>query len=474
MVVDSKPRTVVVVPSMTLDSAGLLKIPGVNHYEERLLFLLRRLRHPDTRVVYVTSEPVAPEVVAYALGLMAPQGGDRLTMLDCGSREPVPLSAKILNRPGLLDRLRSAIGDPADAVLVAFNGSPLERTLAQSLGIPLFAPDPDLAPLGSKTGSRLLFADAGVPAVEGMEGLRDLSDVVDALAKLRARDATIGSAIIKLNDSFGAGGNVLFSYAGAPERGLTDWVRGQLPRRAVFASPPDTWENYRGKLDAMGAVVERFVEAVEVTSPSAQVLIAPDGTAKVVSTHDQLLSGAENQIFVGCTFPARADYRLEIQQLALRAGGALADRSVVGLVSVDFVSARTESGWRHHGLEINLRMGGGTAPYFLLHGLVDGEYDPATAQYLGSDGVPFAYFATDRLHREEYRALRPRDVIDTLVRDGLHYSAAARTGAAGYMLGALEIGRLGVIVVDSDTEAATKGYHRVVAALDAEAERLSS
>ncbi len=41
---DRRPGTVVVLPSMTLDHAGLAKIPGVRHYEERWLVFLQLLR----------------------------------------------------------------------------------------------------------------------------------------------------------------------------------------------------------------------------------------------------------------------------------------------------------------------------------------------------------------------------------------------------------------------------------------------
>ncbi|WP_018682947.1 hypothetical protein [Actinokineospora enzanensis] len=464
------PRTVVVIPSITLDDAGLVKIPGVSHYEERLLFTLQWLRHPGTEIVYVTSEAIAPEVVDYALDLVPTlpraHARRRLTMLDCASREPVPLSAKILRRPDLLDRLRAAVHDRDDAVLVAFNGSPLERTLAVELGIPLYAPDPDQSVLGSKTGSRRLFAAAGVPVVEGLDGLRDTDDVVAALAELRGRDPALRGAIVKLNESFGAGGNVLFEYAGAPATGLVDWVRRELPGRAVFASPPDTWDNYRGQLDTMGGVVERHVEADEITSPSAQILMSPDGTATVFSTHDQLLEGEPRQIFAGCAFPASAAYRLEIQDLAAQAGQALAARGIVGICSVDFVSARTGDDWRHYALEINLRMGGGTAPFYLLHGLVEGGYDPTTGRYLDPTGAPRGYVATDRLYRPEYRALSPSDVIDILMDCGLHYRPGPRAGAVAYMLGALEIGRFGVVMIDAGTAVAEARYRTFVAALD--------
>ncbi len=42
------PKTVVVVPSMTLDADILAKIKGVIHYEERMLCILMLLRMPRT------------------------------------------------------------------------------------------------------------------------------------------------------------------------------------------------------------------------------------------------------------------------------------------------------------------------------------------------------------------------------------------------------------------------------------------
>ena len=53
-----EPRTVVVVPSLSLDPEELAKIDGVVHYEERLLCLLMLLRMPRTEILYVTSLPI--------------------------------------------------------------------------------------------------------------------------------------------------------------------------------------------------------------------------------------------------------------------------------------------------------------------------------------------------------------------------------------------------------------------------------
>jgi hypothetical protein len=470
-----RPSTVIVLPSMTMDHAGLAKIPGVRHYEERLLVLLQLLRQPAAKVVYISSDSLAPVVVDYALDLVSSMPNwharRRLALFDCADREPTPLTEKILRRPHLVDEIRQVIGDPHSACLVAFNGSPFERELAVRLGVPLYAADPELSHLGSKSGARRIFCESGVPVADGFEDLRDERDVAEALAELRARDPRLRQAMIKLNDSFGAGGNVLFSFADAPGTGLRQWIENELPGRAVFASPPDSWDSYLAKLVAMGAVVECFITADETRSPSAQLLLSPARSVRILSTQDQLFSGPVKQIFVGGTFPADEQYRTEIQDLALRAGKALAARSVVGPLSIDFLSARTATGWRHYGLEINLRMGGGTAPYFLLHGLVDGEFDAQSGSYLGPDGQQRCYFATDRLQHQNYRTLGPDDVVDAALRHGLHYRAATMAGAAFYMLGALEIGRLGVVAIDRTRTAATRRYEQVVKMLDHETGR---
>ena len=58
---EEEPHTSVVVPSLTLDQSELRKLPGASFYEERLLFLLIRLRNPRARIrVEARHVPVAP------------------------------------------------------------------------------------------------------------------------------------------------------------------------------------------------------------------------------------------------------------------------------------------------------------------------------------------------------------------------------------------------------------------------------
>ena len=63
------------------------------------------------------------------------------------------------------------------AHLVPYNTTTLERDLAVLLGIPMYGADPRLFPLGTKTGCRRLFAEAGVRYPLGIEDLHTVDDV---------------------------------------------------------------------------------------------------------------------------------------------------------------------------------------------------------------------------------------------------------------------------------------------------------
>ena len=151
-------RTVVIVPSLSLDTEILSKVKGIVHYEERLLCLLMLLRLPLTKVIYVTSVPVPDVIVDYYLNLLPGITGHharkRLTLISCFDSSAKPLTQKVLDRPRILEKIKQNIADPKTAHLTCFNITPLEKTLAVQLGIPLFGTDPDKFYEGSKSAAR--------------------------------------------------------------------------------------------------------------------------------------------------------------------------------------------------------------------------------------------------------------------------------------------------------------------------------
>jgi hypothetical protein len=467
------PRSVLVVPSLSLDQEVLTKISGVHHYEERMLCLLLLLRMPRTRVIYVSSTPISDTIIDYYLhmlpGVPSVHARRRLTLVSCDDDSAIPLTRKILDRPQVLTRIRQSIPDLASAHMTCFAVSELERKLALTLGVPIYGCDPSLQHWGSKSGSRQIFREAGIDLPPGFEDLADPDDVARALAELKGQDPALHRAVVKLNEGFSGEGNAVFSFADAPAGpALERWVRDRLPDLA-FEARGMNWELYESKLRAMGGVVEAFVAGAVKRSPSAQFRIDPLGGIDAVSTHDQVLGGASGQIFLGARFPADQDYRLDIQAGGAKVAQALAEKGALGRLGVDFISVKEADGWRHYAIEVNLRKGGTTHPFLMLQYLTDGHYDPQTGTFLTATGQPCCYYATDNLESERYRGLTPYDLVDISVMNGLHFHAATSEGVAFHLIGALtEFGKLGVVCIGRTPEQADQLYRSTVAVLDRE------
>src|SRR5918993_4403620 len=471
------PRTIVVVPSLSLDAEELEKISGVHHYEERMLCMLMLLRMPRTHLVLVTSQPIATPIVDYYLHLLPGvpfrHARRRLTLLSCYDASKLPLTQKIFDRPRLMERIWSAIPDPDTAHITCFNSTPLERTLTVKLNIPLYANDPELAHLGSKSGSREVFREAGVPMPDGFEHLRDEQDVTEAVIELKRRHPEVRRVVIKLNEGFSGEGNAIFPCEDAPEgEDLARWVRDELPRRIRFEASDETWEHYCHKFAEMGGIVESWVEGGEVRSPSVQCRINPLGEAAVVSTHDQVLGGPSGQIFLGSSFPANEAYSRDIKEAGQKVGKVLKERGALGRFAIDLISVRRGEGWEHAAIEINLRKGGTTHPYLILRFLTDGTYDPDEGLYCTPTAKPCYYYASDNLQSPVYKGLTPDDLVDIAVDNGLHFDGASQQGVVFHLIGALsQYGKVSTVCIGDSHENALMFYRDTVAVLDREARR---
>ena len=100
-------------PSLSVDRAQLELITGAHNYEERQLFSLVRLRDPGVRIIYVTSK-LLPELVVDAVlelmpGVPTSHARRRLHLFDTDDASNRPLSAKLLERPALLGRIRDLL-----------------------------------------------------------------------------------------------------------------------------------------------------------------------------------------------------------------------------------------------------------------------------------------------------------------------------------------------------------------------------
>jgi len=354
--------------------------------------------------------------------------------------------------------------------MVCFNSTDLERSLAVQIGIPLYANDPALNDLGTKSGCREVFREAGITFPDGFENLKTSAEIADALSILKSKQPELSRAVVKLNEGFSGEGNAIFHFKdidGSTQRARRAQVIQRL-HTLRFEAKTETWESFERKYAEMGGVVECFIEGQHKRSPSSQCRVNAIGEAQPISTHDQLLGGPSGQVFLGCTFPADPVYRMDIQRSGMAVAKVLAQRGVCGRFATDFVSVQNESGqFVHHAIETNLRKGGTTHPFLTLRFLTDGEYQSDTGEFLTQSGKPKSYFASDTLQSEAYRGLLPADLLDITVYHDLHFHPATERGVVFHLMGALsEFGKLGIVCIGDELDDANALYEKACGVLN--------
>ena len=450
--------TIVVCPSLSFPAAELRKIKGIQFYEERLLCLTLLLDDPALHVIYPSSVSIDAAIVDYYLGWLddPSDAATRLHLWPLDDPDPLPLADKLLGRPQVLAALRERIPDPDTSFLLPFNVTPSEARVCEELGVALYGPHPDLVWLGSKSGARAVAAEAGVAVFDGAGNLQSVDEIADAIRRLRKTRPDVTSVVAKLNNGFSGQGNVIID--------TRDPAQDLNAMPAVFCAADETWQSFSAKVAAEGAVVEELARDPGTVSPSVQLRILPGGGYEVISTHDQILGGPDEQVYLGCRFPARSEYRDVIQEEANKVCRVLAQRGVIGSFGIDFVVVPGRGVFLS---EINLRLGGTTHPFLMARYVSGGVYDVDSGQLL-VNGDPRVYLSSDNISSAAYVGLSPAAVIAAVGAAGLAYDRQTGVGATLHLLGALpDYGKVGVVCIARSHRDADELYGRVVATIDA-------
>ena len=440
------PRVTIGLPSYSLDRSVLEHYGArVAPLENRYLYVILRAADPSTRVVYLSSRPVRPDVLEGYLSLAPVEHRaailQRTLLVSPDDVSPRPLAEKLCGRPDLVERIRSFVGNDI-ALIEPWNVTSCERELALALDAPLHGTDPSLWRLATKSGSRRLFRAAGVPLPAGVEDVTTPEAVASAIEALRADGHAGDGVVVKLDDSVAGDGNVVLrsNALGGAGADLLELVRRSLPEWYVDVL-------------AQGGVVEELVAGDDFRSPSGQAQVRPDGEVEVLSTHDQRLGGDNGQVFEGCSFPAVDGYATAIADHVASVGRALQAHGVIGRYAVDFVAVRRGGSWCVQAIEINLRKGGTTHPYGATRLLTGGRFDPATNRMALPDGTCRCYGATDNLVDESWLGRQPAEVWQRLGDAGLLFDRAVGTGVVPHLLDCLAVdGRMGYTAIGTSHE----------------------
>jgi hypothetical protein len=461
------PHVVVVLPAFSLSESLLAHYATrLGAYEHRyLLAALMLPRIPGCELVFVTCQAPEPEVLDYYDRLASPNrpGGllERLHVITVDDRSPRAVSAKLLDRPDLVREL-CALTEGRLTVIEPWNVTETEVEVARRLDAPINGTAPQLWPLGFKSAGRRLFREVGVPAPVGVEDVRDLAGVGRAVTDLRRAVPGLAAVVVKHDNSGAGDGNVVVPVRDAAGRPIDP---AELVAGLGRSLPP--W--YVADL-AAGAVVEELLDGAEVRSPSAQVDVLPDGSVRVLSTHEQLLGGDNGQVYSGCRFPADPGYAARLGEHVVAVGRWLADRGARGRLGVDFLAVRQGDRWDVRALEVNLRKGGTSHPFTALRHLAPGTYDASTGRYELSDGSGLRWYrSSDGFMDPSWSELTPSAVIGAVAAAGLEFDPARRVGVVLHMLSCLRVdGRVGVTAIADDPDEVERLYsatEEVVAAL---------
>lgn len=441
------------------------------------------LANPFLHIVFLSSMMIDPTIIDYLVsqvpGIPADHVRKRLHLFHAADSSPtLTLTEKILARPRLIRRIRKlldSIGDHGQIHMACFCVTGAERTLAVELRVPIYGCDPELLYLGTKSGSRQMFREAGIGFAPGQEDLKSGAEVIEALARLKADNPDLTKAVVKLNEGFSGEGNAVFSYEGCvasdDQVALVAWVADAVQSPAFRPeAKSESWDSFASKMEVMGGIVEAFVGSggtpgeVVVSSPSVQIRVAPDGEVIVVSTHEQILEG---QVYQGCEFPASDAYRTQLIEDGKKVGRLYSNAGVLGRFAIDFMVTRNDLGEHAlYAIEVNLRRGGTSGPFATLHHLISGCIQP-DGSYLTPQGQPRTYVACDTVQSDAYRGLLPLDLIDLIVEERLIFDPSRASGVVFHNISGLsQFGKIGVLAIAPDIHAAHQLYDRTLALFD--------
>jgi hypothetical protein len=105
----------------------------------------------------------------------------------------------------------------------------------------MYGADPKFFPLGTKTGSRRLFAEADVPHPLGFGDIKSIQAAVAAICKMRRRKPEVAQVIVKLNEALSGEGNAVVDLQGLPEAGAAKEVSASRRACAPCVANLQAW-----------------------------------------------------------------------------------------------------------------------------------------------------------------------------------------------------------------------------------------